>query len=631
MNMNMNPSSASAVAITDPYSHQDPLPPNLREGDHFLLHFADNRQIFAQALPKWKCVKGYSPCKINKRTYGTQNLIGLPYGTVMEVGRDGLIPLVEGEDLLPGAPEGVIDAINRQDGDGNNSINAIGAAKDATKIDGNAKYDDDVANGDKNANVSRNDNRNLVDDNTSQKLTHEAVHGLMADESTPGSHIVAALISNSATFESKTAFSQAKYVKRKQLKYQPRCRIVRVTPATLCSAMHLKDSRKISNLREDTLGQILSNANVCAGQRVMVMDTAVQGIVTAGCTRRMGGYGTVISLYAGQQPSYLDMVVNRMNFSIGEKQCLKWVSLGEVFGDPDEKERQTKSLCNDNGEVLDVEKRDRESISWPAQLQQHTRTFLLNELKNERKISQFVMKRASRFTRKLTRHTVLELRSLVDGCNGDAEERQYNMTAMDGNDPTDGGPLSDNHVRQCDSLIIATKYDPTVTLLRLLPYLTPSCPFVVYHEFLEPLLETFRTLQNYYVPGDGDVANNNDDDAATNDDKERTKSTPMMLRRNVAINLRLTDSWFREYQVLEGRTHPNMTMSQNGGYLLTGTKLCPRTGTKELDDEEMKEIRLRLGGRRKRQRGGGDGGRKKRKNGDGGGEKKGGGKKCNKK
>ena len=73
----------------------------------------------------------------------------------------------------------------------------------------------------------------------------------------------------------------------------------------------------------------------------------------------------------------------------------------------------------------------------------------------------------------------------------------------------------------------------------------------------------------------------------------------MMLRHNIAINLRLTDSWFREYQVLEGRTHPNMTMSQNGGYLLTGTKLCPRTSTNKLDKGELHEMRVRLGCRRK--------------------------------
>eukprot|EP00581_Thalassiosira_minuscula_P015158 CAMPEP_0183713682 /NCGR_PEP_ID=MMETSP0737-20130205/8454_1 /TAXON_ID=385413 /ORGANISM="Thalassiosira miniscula, Strain CCMP1093" /LENGTH=642 /DNA_ID=CAMNT_0025942501 /DNA_START=91 /DNA_END=2019 /DNA_ORIENTATION=+ len=633
---------------TDPYSHQDPLPPVLREGDHFILHFADNRQIFAQALPKWKNVKGYPSCKINKRTYSTHNLIGLPYGTVLEVGRDGLIPLEDGEDLLPDVPE----VLATEDGNAD-AKTSNGSAPNDDKVNTSTEDSTTTTTTTNAKNVSQNDNRNLVDDNTSQKLTAACVQNLITNTSTPGSHIVAALISNSATFESKTAFSQAKYVKRKQLKYQPRCRIVRLTPSTLCAAMHLKDAKKICNLREDTLGQILSNANICAGQRVLVMDTAVQGIVTGSVTRRMGGYGSVLSLYAGQQPSYID-VVHRLNLSVGEKQCLKWVSLGEVFGDPEEKARQTASMRGETtGELIDAEKRDRERIEWPAPLQSHTREFL-SGFDSERKVVEFVRKRSARFTRKLTRQSGLELRALVDGCCDREEESLVaNVCAsVDGNgekkaevtsettkakmeeakDKEDSSS-SDNEIRQCDSLIIATKYDPTATLLWLLPYLAPSCPFVVYHEFLEPLLDTFRTLQTYYAT-DKNTDNGNNDNTGTGDENTDTttnssnhnKSTPppMMLRRNIAINLRLTDTWFREYQVLDGRTHPNMTMSQNGGYILLGTKLCPRTGTNELSEETMKEIRAKIGGRRKQQKGkGGGSAGKKKQNKRKGGENKG--------
>ncbi len=61
-----------------------------------------------------------------------------------------------------------------------------------------------------------------------------------------------------------------------------------MTPATLCAALHLKDLRRMSNLREDTLGQVLSNAIVLAGRRVLVADGGAMGVVTAGCVRRMG-------------------------------------------------------------------------------------------------------------------------------------------------------------------------------------------------------------------------------------------------------------------------------------------------------------------------------------------------------
>ena len=520
------------------------------------------------------------------------------------MGRDELIPLPDGEDLLPDESDitQMIEQSSRTNGSekkkkNNGSDAAIEVAAASKTDDITTAEKESTKDSDNNPSkeiIGVIDNRNLIDDNTSQTLTQTQVHTLLSTQ-TPGSTIVAALISNSSTFSSKTAFSQAKYVKRKQLKYQPRCRIVRITPSTLCSAMHLRDARKISNLREDTLGQLLSNANICAGQRVLVVDTAVQGIITASCVRRMGGYGSVLSLYCGQQPGYLD-VVNRMNFTVMEKQCLKWIAFGEVFADYEEKKRQMEGMAKDevSGEVVDVEKRDRELIEWPAPLQDHTRRYLTEDVKNERKVSEFLAKRSSRFTRKLTRNSMLELRELVDGCR-DVEE-SYNIDAspttssniIEESKEADGAMVIDDDtdipqdVRQCDSLIIATKYDPTATLLRLLPHLAPSCPFVIYHEFLEPLLDTFRTLQNYYVV----------------ENQEDGNEVPMMRRRNIAINLRLTDTWFREFQVLEGRTHPNMSISQNGGYILLGTKLCPKTGTNEMDEQKVREIRARVGGRR---------------------------------
>ncbi|KAL3786647.1 hypothetical protein HJC23_006843 [Cyclotella cryptica] len=593
------------TTTASPMDANDP-PPTLRPYDHFLLHFADSRQIFAQAIPKSRhkspSCKTYPPCKINKRTYATHNLIGLPYGTVLEVTRDGLLPLPEGQDLLPDE-EQVREAL-------------LGV----TSLDGDAattthQSEMITASQDSTLHITPNDNRNIHDTNTSQTLTQQQVTSLLST-GTDGCQIVAALISNSSTFASKTAFSQAKYLKRKQMKYMPRCRIVRVTPESLCSAMHAKDSRRICNLRSDTLGYILSSANVSAGQRVLVMDTAVQGILSAAVTRRMGGYGSVLALFEGQQPSYLE-VVQRMNLNVMERQSLKWVGMGEVFGSEEEKRRQVEVLRDESGNILDVEKRDREGIQWPCPLMSHTRNYLLNEVKEERKIKEFLDKRCSRFARKLTRLSMLELREFVASC----KERDENGNSVDSavdttmeNDSTtnsiprgikpNGNSGTTNPIRQCDSIIIATKYDPTITILRLLPYLAPSCPFVIFHEFLEPLLETFRTLQNYGTQGD-----NSD------------PSMPMMCRRNIAINLRLTDTWFREYQVLEGRTHPNMTMSQNGGYLLMGTKLCPKTGTNEMDPETVRMLRAKMGPTRRPKKGGKEKGGEK-KDGSGGNDKR---------
>ena len=673
--------TTTTILVVDPYALRDPLPPKVRPYDHVLLHFADGRQLFAQAIPPsgndgGNSNRSYPQCKINKRAYLTHCLIGLSYGTVLEVGKERLVPLDEGEDLLPDFDEDRLGVVGVGNGNGENDDGDDDGGDDEDGNGGNA------ASSSSSSKLRHADNRDLVDDNTSQGLSYESVRRLASSPTSTGASIVAALVSNSSTFVTKTAFSKAKYVRRKQLKYQVRCRIARVTPSTLCSAMHLKDLRRMSNFREDTLGQVLSNANVSAGRRVLVADGGAMGVVTAGCVRRMGGYGSVISLFEGSagsmHPGYCEGVVDRMNLTVSERQSLKWVNIAEVFCDRIAKDRQMESLRDAiTGEIADVERRDRERITWPAPLQPHTREYAKNTLVEERKVEEFLSGRSARFARKLTRHSALELRALIDECRDGSEDYEYanvdgieTMAARhddgpprcddDDDDDDDNGDererddrndasSTSTSPRQCDSLIIATKYDPTATLFRLLPYLAPSCPFVVYHEFLEPLLHTFHALQNFRVPekkkkkgtgGDDDADGNNenssdvatdvassaDDDATQRRKKEKTATTttttttPMMLRHNIAINLRLTDSWFREYQVLEGRTHPNMTMSQNGGYLLTGTKLCPRTGTNELDEGELRERRAKLGGRRrqlthqkkKNNKGGGGGGGKRK-------------------
>ncbi|KAI1729815.1 gcd10p family domain-containing protein [Ditylenchus destructor] len=45
------------------------------------------------------------------------------------------------------------------------------------------------------------------------------------------------------------------------------------------------------------------------------------------------------------------------------------------------------------------------------------------------------------------------------------------------------------------------------------------------------------------------------------------------LRKNGAVNLQVSDHFYRTHQVLPNRTHPNMTQSIAGGYILSGIKV----------------------------------------------------------
>jgi tRNA (adenine58-N1)-methyltransferase non-catalytic subunit len=490
--------------------------PVVREGDFVILAFGDGRQVFAQCL---KNSKGKAPSvKVNKRSYSTANLVGLAYGTVLEVGLTSLSPLPDGEEIIPsnayvaGNAVATVATTDIIDESGKRSATPVDEVDDTTfpPIE------------------QSNDNRHLIDTNKSQAMDQDDILKLRLS-GTDGVTIVDKLIENSSSFSKKTEFSKAKYILKKQMKYQPRCRMVRCTAYTICEAMYLKDPRKLMNLREDTLGQILSYSNISAGCQALVFE-ACMGIVTGAVAERMGGYGRVMSVYTGQQPAYLELMT-RFNLSFAANHSIKWVHSGDVFHAEDQ---QVDAAQPNNEPEHDPELAERQQLEWPCPLQDHTRAYL-QSMKSDREKSEFLAKRCARFARKLTRHTTMEANQWL------AE-------------------------RKCDSVIIVTRYDPTPTLLGLLPYLAPSSPFVVYCEFVEPLTECFRELQ----------------------------------RQSLAINLRLSDTWMREYQVLPGRTHPNMNISQSGGFILTGIKLCEVSGKNEIDDSLMKEIRSIIGGRRGR-------------------------------
>ncbi|WZY82425.1 hypothetical protein YC2023_028809 [Brassica napus] len=90
------------------------------------------------------------------------------------------------------------------------------------------------------------------------------------------------------------------------------------------------------------------------------------------------------------------------------------------------------------------------------------------------------------------------------------------------------------------SLIMAAQdQDPWTLAKDVLPLLSYSAPFAIYHQYLQPLATCMHNLQ----------------------------------QGKMAINLQITEPWLREYQVLPSRTHPHMQMSSFGGYVLSGIRI----------------------------------------------------------
>lgn len=116
--------------------------------------------------------------------------------------------------------------------------------------------------------------------------------------------------------------------------------------------------------------------------------------------------------------------------------------------------------------------------------------------------------------------------------------------------------------RNADGLVIASRFHPCPVLMGLLKFLSPSRPFVVYSQYKEPLIECYTKLREH----------------------------------GGTINLRLTDTWLRHYQVLPNRTHPVLLMSGGGGYLLSGTTVATDhskpAGPRRTEEPAPKRLKL---------------------------------------
>ena len=403
----------------------------VKEGDHVILQLEHGDDSFAFCVAK----KGQR-IKIKRKQYAVDCIIGATYGSCFEI---------EGKSLKRA----------KSDGSGNDAADnkLIVPEQTNTKAAGTttstaAKADTTTETSSK---VSR-DNRNLIDDNSAQKLQQKEI-GALKSEGTTGAEIIRKLVENSSTFRTKTEFSQAKYLKRKRQKYTPRMRLIRPCAQSLISCMYAKNAQRVLSLRPDALSMLLSNANVCSCKSILVAEST-SGLVLGAVAERLGGYGVILNTYFQSHPSIV--MLERFNF-----------------------EQKVKDA-----------------------------------------ILHFPFSRVNRL------HALQKKLPVQD---------EYQGTKLTIGD-TAAADLVGNGM---DGLIVCTDIDIVTVVNALLPLLGASKPFAVFSPFSQGLMECYMDLKN----------------------------------RNAALHLQLTENWVREFQILEGRTRPNMNMEDSGGFILSGIKL----------------------------------------------------------
>ncbi|XP_075060109.1 tRNA (adenine(58)-N(1))-methyltransferase non-catalytic subunit TRM6 [Mixophyes fleayi] len=370
------------------------------------------------------------------------------------------------------------------------------------------------------------DNRNIVDDGKSQKLTRDDIEALK-EKGIKGQEIVQQLIENSTTFRDKTEFAQEKYIKKKKKKYESHITILRPSTRILAMMYYAREPGKICQLRYDTLAQMLTLGNIHAGSKVIVMETCA-GLVLGSVMERMGGYGSVIQMYPGSGPVRAatdcfgfpkSFYKTLYEFPLGKVESLISGTFSHRAAPPEQDtapaDEESSGSTNEKQELP----QDVDEDSCPTT--ESETAMESNQPENQEGMEvcgeDFVNhERGQNPEKKLI---AIEKRRKQD----ERRKRESEAAIL----------LQD---RNADGLIIASRFHPTPLLLTLLEFIAPSRPFVVYCQYKEPLLECYTKLRE----------------------------------KGGVINLKLSETWLRNYQVLPDRSHPKLVMSSGGGYILHG-------------------------------------------------------------
>ncbi|KMZ70260.1 tRNA (Adenine-N(1)-)-methyltransferase non-catalytic subunittrm6 [Zostera marina] len=395
------------------------------------------------------------------------------------------------------------------------------------------------------------DNRALNDTNTAQNLQHSDIVE-MKREGVSGDQIIEALISNSSTFAEKTVFSQEKYKIKKQKKFAPKVLLRRPWARSICEAYLKKKPVKIGYLRFDTLSLMLASANVSGYSDVLVVDQT-GGMVTGAVAERLGSTGNVCCTYLGLKSYPID-IVKIFNFSpdlcsrilqsplpvlssvrVEDTQILQ----NPVNSIPSEI-ATTNSLLNSTPSQVSMTN----SPLNPTPSQISMTNSPLNPRPSQIPITCADIVKidvSSRQSIPSPKDHLEETSDCTDmnlKCTDKAFERRK-VSCNPGQNATQAR-VNLWKERGFTSLIIAAPNLDLDSLVEdLLPLLTYSAPFVIYHQFLQPLAVCMKKL----------------------------------MTSKIAIALRISEPFIREYQVLPGRTHPFMEMNGFGGYILSGIRV----------------------------------------------------------
>lgn len=421
-------------------------------------------------------------------------------------------------------------------------------------------------------------NREIIDMNSTQKLTLEEIEELKKESGGAGRDIVAKLLESHSALDQKTAFSLAKYTLRKRKKYMKRFTVLPLDVGLLANyLMEERDAQKTMELRDEHIGLIgcwgnvhhSGNVDVAPGVKphgryAVVDDTA--GLVVAAMAERMGILYPHDAEEEPEEPeeqpqASTEPATEAQEASVPPKPkrvrpqqssattntitvmhayAQPNLSLLKYFGydtsDPDESHPLHTHL---------------KTISWMQLVDPNSDPIYANEPPVVAAEELATMKQSKRTTYYHKRNRWQKVRSVVD------EGRAGNY----------------------DGLVVSTLLEPSSVLKTMVPLLAGSAPVVIYSPNVEPLVELMdmysTARRTAYISKkrelESQVAEGETADLTSLQDE-------FVVDPTILLPPTLQSSRVRPWQVLPGRTHPMMTGRGGAeGYIFHGIRVLPTT------------------------------------------------------
>lgn len=366
------------------------------------------------------------------------------------------------------------------------------------------------------------DNRNICADVESQSLKPDDIEKLR-ESCTSANEIVNHLVENSKTFASKTEYSQDKYLRKKEKKYFEYVQIRKPTIRMIAEIMYRQDSEKICGLRVDSLSQLLSYSGVSANGNYLVYESGTNGLVPAAVLNALGANtdAKLVHMHPGNVPQKQALLA----LNLEEEQVNRCISvnfysvLRHYYQNRETATSSgTKRKIIDADGVTDVDDIGDQHPPKVAKADNGHGIVLNND---DEALPTIVI------TSEDSVDTLIENESL----KGDqTPPRTVPKWVLDNEK---GSELLRENL---DALIVVAREHPSAILKALLPFIKPSRPIVIFNSSREVLMDVYMELKtNGQVTG-----------------------------------LRIISNWLRHYQVLPNRTHPDVCMNANSGFLLCG-------------------------------------------------------------